>query len=107
MKRLCATLLATVIGFGVALFLSDFTRLNHWPEKPYHGCYEIDACNVPWWVLTIFALWFLGPPVIHGCVAYVGFGRKWSTVRWITTGSILLLGMAAFYLSWHAYRAFV
>jgi hypothetical protein len=107
MKRLWGTLLATIIGFAVALLLGDLARLNHWPEMPYRGCYEIDACNVPWWILTIFVLWFLGPPAIYGCVAYVGLGRKWSTVRWTVTGSILLLGTIVFYLSWYAYRAFV
>jgi len=107
MKRLWGTLLATVIGFAAALLLGDLGRLNHWPEKPYRECYEIDACNVPWWILTIFVLWFLGPPVIYGCVAYAGLGRKWSTVRWIVTGSILLVGTVVFYLSWYAYRAFI
>jgi Type VI secretion system (T6SS), amidase effector protein 4 len=51
--------------------------------------------------------WLLGPPVIYGCVGYVGLVRKWSTVQWITTGLILLLGTVAFYPSWYAYRAFI
>ncbi|SDQ21779.1 hypothetical protein SAMN05443245_0420 [Paraburkholderia fungorum] len=107
MKRVWGSLLAVAIGFAVALRLGDSARWNPWPEKSYHGCYEIDACNVPWWLIAVFVLWLVGPPVIYGCVAYVGIGRKWSAMRWLVTGSTLLLGTITFYISWYAYRAFI
>jgi hypothetical protein len=106
MKRLWGTTVAAAIGCAVAFLLGDLGKLNQWPEKPYHGCYEIDACKVPWWILAIFVFWLLGPPLIYGCVGYIGMRREWTPVRWGSTGLALFLGTVSVYLCWYAYRAF-
>lgn len=77
-----------------------------WPVKPHHGCHELDACDVPWWIAALFVAWMVGPAVVYGITAFVGMGRRWRPATWIAVFAGLLLATCGCYFSWFAYRAF-
>jgi len=94
------------LGFLAAWFFGYVTSRIDWStsKRLVRACYEIDHCDVPWWVMTIFISWFIGPAVVFGTVAFVGIGKRWSFARWITTFVVLLLITGCLYFSWSAYR---
>ncbi len=96
------------VGLLVAWFFGYVTSQIDWPlpKPPIHGCYEIDHCDVPWWVMAIFIWWFLGPAVVYGGIAYVGIGKRWSFTRRAVTFSALLLVTGCLYFSWYVFRYF-
>lgn len=103
MRRLSGVISAMGLGFLAAWFFGYVTSRIEWPRStgPIHGCYEIDHCDVPWWVSAIFFLWFFGPAFVYGGVAFVGIGKRWSFTRWIVTLSALLLVTGCLYFSWY------
>jgi hypothetical protein len=96
------------LGLLAAWFFGYVTSRIEWPrlKGAIHGCYEIDHCDVPWWVVAIFILWFVGPALLYGSVAFVGIGKRWSSTRWLVTFSALLLITGCLYFSWYVSRAF-
>lgn len=79
-----------------------------WPKShtPVKGCYEIDHCDVPWWISTLFFASLLGPAIIYGLVALIGTGREWTAARWLGSYSLLVSITAAMYFGAYAYEAF-
>lgn len=108
MKRLAGVVSAIGFGLLAAWFFGYVTsRIDRsHPKGRVHGCYEIDHCSVPWWIIVIFILWFFGPALVYGGVAFVGIGRRWSVARWIATFSVLLLITGCLYFSWYVFPAF-
>jgi hypothetical protein len=104
--RLAATLFAALLGLAATWAMSGVASSIDWPVKPYRGCYEIDACNVPWWIVAFFASWIVGPAVVYAGTAFVGVGRRWKPKQWAVASIVLLLATVALYFSWFAYRAF-
>ncbi len=96
------------LGFLAAWFFGYVTSRIDWPppKNLVRGCYEIDHCNVPWWVMAIFISWLFGPALVYGAVASVGIGKRWSFARWGATFFVLLLITGCLYFSWFAYRSF-
>jgi len=106
MKRLAGVISAIAFGLLVAWFFGYVTSRINWPRPkgPVHGCYEIDHCYVPWWVIAAFFSWFFGPAIVYGGVAFVGFSRKWSVARWIGTFSALFILTGCLYFAWYGFN---
>lgn len=68
MRRLSGVISAMGLGLLVAWFFGYVTSHIDWPrgKGAIHGCYEIDHCDVPWWLLAVFIRGFL---VRHSSVA--------------------------------------
>jgi hypothetical protein len=104
--RLAATLLAAMLGLVAAWAMSGLAGSINWPVKPYRGCYEIDACKTPWWILAFFTLWIIGPAAAYAGTAFIGVGRRWKAKQWAAASIVLLLTTSVLYFSWFAYRGF-
>jgi len=106
MKRLSGVISAMGLGLLVAWFFGYVTSHIDWPrgKGAIHGCYEIDHCDVPWWLLAVFISWFFGPALVYGGVAFIGIGKRWSFTRWTVTLSALTLATGCAYFSWYAFR---
>jgi hypothetical protein len=105
-KRLWAVIAAMTLGLLAAWFFGYVTSRIDWPAPKalMHGCYEIDHCNVAWWVVAIFISWFFGPALVYGVVAFVGIPRQWTFARWTAVYFVLVLitGCLYFFLVCHS-----
>ena len=108
MKRFLVVTAAVALGLFVAWSCSYIASHINWPTSntPVLGCYEIDHCDAPWWIVALFIASLFGPALIYGVIAFVGIGKRWSIIRWATIFTILLPFTACLYFAWYAYQAY-
>lgn len=108
MKRLLAALTAFGAGLVVTWLCGYLNGHIKWPvsQTPIRGCYEIDHCNVPWWIIVWFMATIFGPSALYGVAAFIGANRRWSLMRWSGIFFALTLMTFGMYFGEQAYRAF-
>lgn len=109
MRRFGAVLAAVLLGFLVTWGSSYLGSHIAWPasQTSATGCYEIDHCAEPWWLVALFWIWFIGPATLFGAVAYAGFGRTWSFKRWGFVYASLTVPIVCLYFAWYVYQGFM
>ncbi|HWW03899.1 hypothetical protein [Collimonas sp.] len=107
MKRFLIVVAAVVFGFLVAWGCGYAGSHIDWAmsQTPKHGCYEIDHCNVPWWIIALFIGSLFGPSIFYGVVAFIGTKLNWSPTRWIGTFIPLLVITCGLYFAGYALAA--
>lgn len=108
MKRILATIAAVILGLLVTWACGYATSHINWPvsQTPRQGCYEIDHCNVPWWIIVLFLTAICGPAAVYGLVGFVGAGKRWSPLRWVGTFTVLAVLTVCLSFGEYAYRAY-
>jgi len=108
MRRFLAAISAIALGLLVTSACGYLNGHINWPisQTRKHRCYDIEHCNVPWWIIVLFVGMIFGPSLVYGVVAFFGTGRCWSLTRWCATFAVLALLTICLYLGEHAYRSF-
>jgi len=108
MKRLFLVIGGAVFGLLLTFINIFFASQIDWPisNTPAGGCYEIDKCNVPWWIVALFISWWLGPTIVCAGVAFVAIRNAWPQRKVVFTLLIVAVISAMFYVSWYAYKAY-
>jgi hypothetical protein len=107
-KRIFLATAAVALGLFVAWSCSYIASHISWPTSsmPVRGCYEIDHCDVPWWIVALFITSLFGPALVYGVVAFIGSGKRWPTVRWAIIFAILLPITVCLYFALYTYQVY-
>lgn len=101
----CASFIAmgAMAMWNSALLAAKLAEKYLWPLiGPWHGCWDIEKCSVPWWGKAAIVL-FLGGPAVAWTLAGWKFSRQPTAARFARTMFALVAGTSLFYLGYYAF----
>ncbi|PCE24089.1 hypothetical protein BWP39_30870 [Paraburkholderia acidicola] len=90
------------VSWQVARLSSRLAQQYSWPllDTRWHGCWDIEHCQVPWWGYAVIVTFLFGPAVTWAVVGFQQAPRLMMS-RFISSAALLVLVTAVFYLSFY------
>lgn len=106
MKRAAVSALYLAVGliasWQFALLASRIAERFSWPliSTHWHGCWDIEHCQVAVWGYAIIGLFVFGPSALWTIIGFLQ-AQRLDLARYLATTLILTAVTAVFYLSFY------